>query len=637
MLTGRCVPRRLSEAKTAQAVDAGEAQHTFGTRQLSWQERRSGRLRCGGWSEVRGGGKKPDIDSRIMSKARHPELVEAFRQKQLREHGLTGEVVKHYRRPIERPLTRASRDYVTILFGGLTRIHEELVQAGMEGLGYKVQRLPTPTKVDCQTGKEYCNPGQCNPNYFTVGALINHLKWLQDEQGLSTDQIVDRYAYMTAGSCGPCRFGMYESEYRLGLENAGFPGFRVLVFQQGAGLKQSKEGSAIDFNVEFFLSLLNAFFVGDILNSLASQIRPYEVVAGRTDEAIAQCLKICRQALRDKSYEVKPDLRARMLSLIAPGYDAEDAAKFVEQLSGDWYTAALRRCAALLNEQVEVDYTRVKPKVKITGEFWAQTTDGDGNFRIFEFLERENAEVIVEPVAAWITYMLHQAMQGKDKRFGLPADMQIRENAALRQRIASYAAYYKTMILLRIARWMVHREYDRLREAVSDFVPPLANQGELRRLAEPYLNPQAAGGEGHLEVAKTIYYTKKRLTHMVLSVKPFGCMPSTQSDGAQAAVVAHYPEVIFLPIETSPEGEVNAYSRVQMALGEAKIRCKAEFAEALRATGRSLETIRAYVADHPELRRPLQRVPVRDGVAGRAANFVLHVAETMAHDKRAPA
>ena len=93
------------------------------------------------------------------------------------------ERVQHYRRPSERPLTRAARGQVTILFGGLTLPHEALIQAGMEGLGYRVQRLPTPTKADCQIGKEYCNPGQCNPNYFTVGTLINYLKQLQEEAG----------------------------------------------------------------------------------------------------------------------------------------------------------------------------------------------------------------------------------------------------------------------------------------------------------------------------------------------------------------------------------------------------------------------------------------------------------------------
>ena len=46
---------------------------------------------------------------------------------------------------------------------------------------------------------------------------------------------------------------------------------------------------------------------------------------------------------------------------------------------------------------------------------------------------------------------------------------------------------------------------------------------------------------------------------MVLSLKPFGCMPSTQSDGAQAAVVSHFKDMIYLPIETSGEGEMNAH------------------------------------------------------------------------------
>ena len=61
---------------------------------------------------------------------------------------------------------------------------------------------------------------------------------------------------------------------------------------------------------------------------------------------------------------------------------------------------------------------------------------------------------------------------------------------------------------------------------------------------------------------------------MVLSLKPFGCMPSTQSDGAQSAVVSNFKDMIYLPIETSGEGEINAHSRVQMALGEAKDKAK---------------------------------------------------------------
>jgi hypothetical protein len=120
---------------------------------------------------------------------------------------------------------------------------------------------------------------------------------------------------------------------------------------------------------------------------------------------------------------------------------------------------------------------------------------------------------------------------------------------------------------------------------------------------------------------------------MVLALKPFGCMPSSQSDGVQSAVINKFKDMIFLPIETSGEGEVNAHSRVQMALAEAKAKARAEFDGELRKTGKSLDDLRVYVAEHPELRRGLYKVPHRDGIAGTAAQFVWHVSDLMNKDR----
>src|SRR5262249_58235104 len=104
------------------------------------------------------------------------------------------------------------------------------------------------------------------------------------------------------------------------------------------------------------------------------------------------------------------------------------------------------------------------------------------------------------------------------------------------------------------------------------------------------------------------------------------------ADGAQAAVVSHFKDMIYIPIETSGEGDINAYSRVQMALGEAKTKSKDEFKRAVEQSGYTLDQIRAYIASHRELRRPLQHVTHREGVVGKAANFVLDVAERMKGD-----
>jgi hypothetical protein len=87
--------------------------------------------------------------------------------------------------------------------------------------------------------------------------------------------------------------------------------------------------------------------------------------------------------------------------------------------------------------------------------------------------------------------------------------------------------------------------------------------------------------------------------------------------------------MIYLPIETSGEGEINAHSRVQMALGEAKNKAKKEFAETLEKAGLTLDQCKAWVEAHPESKRPLYHVPHTKGIVGGAANFVMHIAEQM--------
>ncbi|MFQ5422873.1 MAG: activator of (R)-2-hydroxyglutaryl-CoA dehydratase [Phycisphaerae bacterium] len=544
--------------------------------------------------------------------------------------------IQHFRRPSEKGFTKDERSRVTVWFGGLTMRHERLILAGLQGLGYQVGIVPTPNKTDFQAGREYGNNGQCNPTYFTVGSLVNHLKQMRDEEGLSTEEIIRNHVFITAGACGPCRFGMYEAEYRLALRNSGFDGFRVLLFQQGGGLDQAAVEAGLEFNLNFFLTLINAIFMGDVLNEVANQIRPYETVSGRTDEALEKCLKLCQAALRRKNYdEIHGGRLARILSRFAPVRDGDDVGKFIDQLRGTYYTDILDRCRCLIEDEIEVDFTQPRPIVKITGEFWAQTTEGDGNFRMFRFLEGEGAEVLVEPVATWICYMLHQAEKAATDRRGLTGDG---AGLRLKARLTGRLADRKKAFTLRLADRLVVREYNRLREATGGTTHELANQLELTRLGHPFYNSRASGGEGHLEIAKNIYYSNKGLAHMVLSLKPFGCMPSTQSDGAQAAVISQYKDMIYIPIETSGEGDINAHSRVQMALGEAKARCKDEFKAAVARTGFSIEQIRAYIAEHRELRRPLQPVAHHEGVVGKAASFVLDVASAMkaAHNEHAP-
>jgi hypothetical protein len=233
----------------------------------------------------------------------------------------------------------------------------------------------------------------------------------------------------------------------------------------------------------------------------------------------------------------------------------------------------------------------------------------------------------VDSIGGWISYLLHQASISMEAKKGL--DDPYPETCWWQpgKRLANAWKYGRKRSLLRLSEVLWSYLYARTGRHMGGITPRLLSQRELARLAHPFYDSLARGGEGHLEVGKNVYYTTQGLCHMVLALKPFGCMPSSQSDGVQSAVINRFPEMIFLPVETAGEGEISAQSRVQMALGEARDKARAEFDAALASSGKSLAVISDYVARNRSLRSPFYPIPRRRGIAGRAANFVLHVGD----------
>lgn len=568
---------------------------------------------------------RSDIDADIERR------LGAARRRLESRAAVTADAITHYRRPAERPFTEQERDRVTILFGGLTVRHERLIQAVFESCGYSCRALPQPDVISCQIGKQYCNNGVCNPAYFTIGSLIRYLQQLE-AAGMPRQDIIDRHVFFTVGSCGPCRFGMYESEYRLALRNAGFDGFRVLLFLQEQGVNADTGEPGLKLTLHFGLGIANALAFADALQAFGCEVRPYETMPGVTDQRLEESIARIAAALAMRRPAVAAERAPAWLLRLADPRHVEFLLKVYDHLYSPSTREMTHACRAAL-EEIDVDRLRVKPVVKVTGEFWAQTTEGDGNFRMFEFLEREGAHVLVEPVGGWALYLLQYVRARIPERRGLG----IPRNAAVPRKLLAKLQEDRRLavrwLLVELAERMYRHHYDRIRRALA--VPrELADQRELARLADPHYRQLARGGEGHLEVGKSIYYTTHNAAHMVLSLKPFGCMPSTQSDGVQAAIVARLTDMLFLPIETGAEGELAAHSRVQMALVEARMRAQAEFGRTLAATGRQIDDIRRYVDEHPYLRRASYKVPQHAGVAGIAASFVLHVSDLMRRGRR---
>jgi predicted nucleotide-binding protein (sugar kinase/HSP70/actin superfamily) len=496
---------------------------------------------------------------------------------------------EHYRTYAPRPFTRQERDSVTILFGGLHWRAERIMQAVLEGSGYRARVLPVATKDDLLTGREVADIGQCCPTSFTTGNLVNFLK---GEAGrIGVEQVNKQYVYLTAGSCGACRFGQYHQSYELALRNSGLDAFRMFLMAQDQLDQKAAMGDGLDLNLPLTLGLLWAIFVTDLVQDLEYQVRPYEVVPGATEAVVKDSIEHLFAVFRDRPR--RGQYRSVLWHLATP-----------------YFTRALREVRRKFST-IEVDRLRVKPAVKITGEFYLQTVEGDPNYNIHRWLEAEGAEVYPAAITVWMDYLLRHGLQRFEDYSG------IEKGARLK------------LGLGRLAQGIYRLTVNRLRRAMGNVPHESPSQFELRRLAAPYFHRNLDGGEGDMLVGKSIWSYQKKKAHMICELSPYSCMPNTMSIGAMSGVLGKFPEILYAPLEIKGDAEVHALSRCQMILTEAKKRAQKEFDDVLARTGLTVEEVRAYLQAHPELKKATYKIPHDGTAAGTAAKTVLHVAHKM--------
>jgi predicted nucleotide-binding protein (sugar kinase/HSP70/actin superfamily) len=494
-----------------------------------------------------------------------------------------------YRAYTPRPFTRTERSEVTILFGGLHWRAERLLEAVLENMGYRARALPAATREDLLVGRELADIGQCCPTSFTTGNLVNFLR--SEAARLGAEEVTRRYVYLTAGSCGACRFGQYHQSYELALRNAGLEAFRLFLLAQDQLDQGAMGGDGLEINLPFTLGAVWAVLCADLLQDLEYQVRPYEVVPGRTAEVVRASVEYLHEVFR------KRPVRGKTWTPLA------------WHLTTGYFTRALREVRRQF-DAIEVDRLRVKPIVKITGEFYLQTVEGDPNYNIHRWLEAEGAEVYPAAIAVWLDYLIRVQAERLEEYLGIDRRARLK------------------LALVRTVQHLYHWAYNRLRHALDDLPHELPDQAELRRLARPYYHHRLSGGEGDMLVGKALWAHQHLKAHMICELSPYACMPNTMSGGAMAAVVGRHPDLLYAPLEIKGDAEVHALSRCQMILTEAKKRAQREFEETVERAGVSLADVRAYLDAHPEMRKATYRIP-RDGVVGTAANLVRHVARRL--------
>jgi len=497
--------------------------------------------------------------------------------------------MSHYSRYESRPFVKADRPRSTIIYGGLTWKHEKLIQGVFHNLGYNAEPLPNITRNDLDVGKELIDVGACSPTIFTTGALASFLKAQAAQNGV--ESTADKYVFATFGACGPCRFGQYHESYSMALEGLGLKALRMMLLAQE--FKQGKtQSDGLEVNLEFALGVVWALLIADTLTDLEYMTRPYEVHPGDTDRVMQECLELLYQAFRQRP--------------LGQGRWGKWKVAYLHLLS-NYFTDALKEIRQRFSA-IQVDRLRVRAKVKLTGEFWLQIHEGEGNYNIKRWLEQERGEVIPAPIASWVEYLMQPFQrEAKDPSFA---------KSRLRQ--------MGLQVVLKLYRAL----YNRFRSALGNLPYELADQVEMKNLAQPFYHHRQRGGEGHMLVGKALQAYHHKSAHMTCELTPYSCMPNTMSIGAMANVLGRYPDLLYASVEVKGDADVHALSRCQMVLTEARRRAQAEFEQVLQATGLTPERIRRYEREHPEVCRADYRIP-HSGHAGTAANYVKHLSQRM--------
>ena len=416
----------------------------------------------------------------------------------------------------------------TLLVGGVSATHDALLAAALRGHGLDAEPIGTPDGRALATGRLLLARAHCNPTYYLAGALVERLR-KKLAQGQTRSEVIARYAHLTVGSCGPCRFATYAAEHRRALDGAGLAGVPVVVIDQ----LQPQRSEA--------LAAIGVALDGRLLASLARAVIAADVLVA------AGCAARARTTHADTVDNLIDNARAAIERAFA---ERQSVATICARLGQDLARAT--------------DTTPRTPlRVRLIGELFAANTEGHGGYRLVRWLEARGA--IVEPprVSEWLSYLAWQVRRDVERRLGFfapdggPRGLLGRDGPLL----ARHARAAERSLAIVYRRW----------SRAAGLTTPLADMDDLATLARPHYHTDLRAGMGHLEVGAFLAAERDRSADLVVSVKPFGCLPSSAlSDGVLAVLARRARHVGFVSVETTGDADALVESRLELALERAR-------------------------------------------------------------------
>ncbi|HEU4382838.1 MAG TPA: BadF/BadG/BcrA/BcrD ATPase family protein [Anaeromyxobacteraceae bacterium] len=336
--------------------------------------------------------------------------------------------------------------------------------AVLRGLGLPAEALPEPTRETLRIGRRHTSGKECLPMTVTAGSLLERLERERDG-----DQ---HFAFLMAGSDGPCRFGAYKELHQLVLDRLGWSD-RVRIWSPPFGdyFQGVPAGAGA--------LVLAGVVATDLLRDMLHEVRPAEARAGEADH-------VHRRFTAELEARLEREARG----------DLSGTRVLIEAATGRLYGVpeilgrAGRAMAAARGR-------RELPLVLVVGEIYVRN-DPFANDFVVEQLERRGIRCHVAGVGEYLQYSDHMAGRLRRRTLAERLDSRVRR----RIESACHQAAAEPM------GW-----------------PEAAHVAEALEAARPYVR-DSLETETVLTLGASLLGWRRRGLDAVVSTGPLECMPN---------------------------------------------------------------------------------------------------------------
>ena len=403
--------------------------------------------------------------------------------------------------------TKAMKDEYTILIPNMSPVHFTLVKEVFINHGYKAVLLDNQGPNVIREGLRYVHNDICYPAQLVIGQLIDALK-----SGLYD---VDKTALVISQTGGGCRASNYIFLLRKALKRCGMEQVPVI----SLNLKGMENHPGLKLTPFMLLQAYAGFVYGDLLMTLANQVRPYEISKGDADALIEKWIAYLSKKFANNS-----------------GYIG-------------W--AMRRNLNAIAREFAQIPIKREeKIKVGIVGEIYMKYSSL-GNNNLQQFLEDQGCEVMIPSMMGFLYYGADNAITDR-KYYG-----------------GRFFSSHITQLGLKLLFMVERMSLEAIRRQGCFVVP--STYLEMRKLNEGILDYGVKMGEGWLLTAEML-----DLVHMgyknIVCTQPFGCLPNhICAKGMIRTVTEKAPDANTVPIDYDPSAtHVNQENRIKLMLAIAR-------------------------------------------------------------------